>query len=205
MGGIVSSVASAITGTRSADKAADAQRYHSEQAIAAQERGYERAADLLEPFRTAGTDALEAQRAFLGLGGMDAYQDQIDLVQSSPAFTEGVRLGEESILQNAAATGGLRGGNTQRALMQFRPQLLAQLLDQQYNRLGGLTRSGQQAIMQQALQSQNLGNQIAQQQTLQGDAAAQGRLGRGLAIQQGISGLTQGLGQVASVFSGGLF
>jgi len=47
------------------------------------------------------------------------------------------------MLQQASATGGLRGGNVQGALAQFRPNILNQFLTQQYERLGGLARVGQ--------------------------------------------------------------
>ena len=45
-------------------------------------------------------------------------------------------------MQGASATGGLRGGNIQGALAQFEPQLLSQLINQQYGRLGGLAATG---------------------------------------------------------------
>ena len=56
-----------------------------------------------------------------------------------------VQQGQDAILQNASAIGGLRGGNTQAALAQFRPALLSQLIAEQYNRLGGLSSLGQNA------------------------------------------------------------
>lgn len=52
---------------------------------------------------------------------------------------------KNAILQNASATGGLRGGNTQAALAQFRPQLLNQLINQRYQNLAGMTSLGQNA------------------------------------------------------------
>jgi hypothetical protein len=55
-----------------------------------------------------------------------------------------VSQGEEALLQNAAATGGLRGGNLQGALAQFRPQMLSNLITQQYNQLGGIGALGAQ-------------------------------------------------------------
>jgi hypothetical protein len=54
-----------------------------------------------------------------------------------------VRQGEEALLQRASATGGLRGGNIQAALAQFRPQMLQAEIEKQYGRLGGLTALGQ--------------------------------------------------------------
>lgn len=96
----------------------------------------------LQPFQEAGTDALAQQRALAGLDGPEAQQAAIAMVEGSPAFEAMTRQGEQAILQSASATGGLRGGNVQAALAQFRPQVLSQLIDQQYGRLGGLAGAG---------------------------------------------------------------
>jgi hypothetical protein len=62
--------------------------------------------------------------------------------------------------QTPRATGGLRGGNVQAALGQFQPQLLAQLIDQQYSRLGGLTSIGQNAAAGVGNAGMSTGNSI---------------------------------------------
>ena len=50
---------------------------------------------------------------------------------------------ENALLQNASATGGLRGGNTQSALSELRPALLTSLIEQSYSRAGDLAGYGQ--------------------------------------------------------------
>lgn len=62
--------------------------------------------------------------------------------EASPFFQALAEQGQEAILQEASATGGLRGGNVQAALAQFRPNLLNQFITQQYERLGGISRGG---------------------------------------------------------------
>ena len=89
--------------------------------------------------------SLGAQEDLLGLNGADAQGRAISQIENSPYFSGLVKQGENAILQNASATGGLRGGNTQAALAQFRPNMLAAAIDQQYQRLGGLTSLGQNA------------------------------------------------------------
>jgi hypothetical protein len=66
-------------------------------------------------------------------------------IENQPMFQALARQGEDAILQNASATGGLRGGNTQGALARFRPSLLNQFIEQQYGRLAGITTLGQNA------------------------------------------------------------
>ncbi len=56
--------------------------------------------------------------------GMEAQQGAISGLEGSPIFQALARQGEDAILQNASATGGLRGGNVQGALGQFRPAAL---------------------------------------------------------------------------------
>lgn len=96
----------------------------------------------LKPYQQAGLDALQGQRALIGLNGADAQQQAIAGLSNSPEMQAYIQQGENALLQNAAATGGLRGGNTQAALGQFRPSLLAGMINQQYERLGGLTGLG---------------------------------------------------------------
>lgn len=75
----------------------------------------------------------------------DGQQAAIDLQEQSPLFQALARQGEEAIMQNASATGGLRGGNTQGALARFRPQLLNQFIEQQFGRMSGIASMGQNA------------------------------------------------------------
>jgi hypothetical protein len=101
-----------------------------------------RAVGGLDPYAAAGAPALAQQQALLGLRGPQAQQSSIFAIEQSPLFQAQVRQGEEAILQAASATGGLRGGNVQAALAQFRPQMLQREIDLQYGRLGGMTSLG---------------------------------------------------------------
>lgn len=96
----------------------------------------------LTAYRETGQDALGGQRALIGLDGQDAQRSAISGLENSPEMAAYLQQGENAMLQNASATGGLRGGNTQAAMAQFRPQLLASMIGQQYDRLGGLTALG---------------------------------------------------------------
>ena len=100
---------------------------------------------LLQPYVAAGTPALQQQMAALGLAGPESQAAFVAEQERSPIFQALARQGEEAILQKASATGGLRGGNVQGALAEFRPALLNQFLTQQYERLGGMTALGQRS------------------------------------------------------------
>ena len=96
----------------------------------------------LKPYQQAGQDALTGQRDLIGLNGAAGQQAAINGLANGVEMQAYTQQGENALLQNASATGGLRGGNTQAALSQFRPQMLAGLINQQYDRLGGLTSLG---------------------------------------------------------------
>jgi hypothetical protein len=172
-----------ITGAKQAGEAAEragqTQAAAAEKGIEEQRRQFDALVELMAPYVTAGTGALGAQQNLIGLGGAGAQQQAIEALQASPQFTALQQQGENALLQNAAATGGLRGGNVQAALAQFRPQVLSSLIDQQYSRLGGLSSLGQASAAGQAssgLQSaSNIGNLLANQ----GAALAGGIMGQG--------------------------
>lgn len=130
----------------------------------------------------ATTGSLQAQQDLLGLNGNDAQKAAISGIENSAQFTSLVNQGETGILQNASATGGLRGGNTQAALAQFRPQLLSQLITDQYNKLGGITQIGQASAAGQASANIQQGQTTASLLQQQGAAQAGNYLAQGQAI-----------------------
>lgn len=128
-----------------AKKAGRQQAQAAESGVAETRAAREELRRLLEPYTAAGVPALQQQMAALGLAGPEAQAQYVSGQEESPIFQALARQGEEAILQQASATGGLRGGNVQGALAQFRPALLNQFLEQQYSRLGGMTALGQQS------------------------------------------------------------
>ena len=140
--------------------------------------------------------------------GMEQQRQAIQQIEQGPLFQELARQGEAALLANASATGRRGAEDTQSALARYRPQLLNQLIDQTYARLGGLTNVGQTAAQNLlnigqasaagvgagALQS---GNAIANLEA--GKAAAQAA-----GIQGAAAGQAAGIGGFANAISGGL-
>ncbi len=75
--------------------------------------------------------------------GEERQQAAYKEIEESSEFLERVRVGEEALLAHKSVTGGLRGGNLQAALAQFRPQMLSQLINEKIANLGGLAGLGQ--------------------------------------------------------------
>lgn len=167
-----------------ANTAAGAQTAASQAGIEEQRRQFDQIQKLLSPFVTAGTGALGAQQNLLGTNGAAAQQAAISGIQTSPQYQALSQSGQDAILANASATGGLRGGNVQAALGQFQPQLLAQLIDQQYSRLGGMTSLGQNAAAGVGNAGLATGNNVTQLLGQQGSAQAGAALAAGKADSQ---------------------
>lgn len=177
-----------------AEDAMNAQVAMSEKGIEEQRRQFDAIQKLLSPFVTAGTGALAGQQDLTGLNGTEAQQKAIQALQVSPQFTSMLKQGEDSILAKASATGGLRGGNTQAALAQFSPTLLAATINDQYARLGGISSMGLGAATQTGNFGQSSTNNVTQLLGQIGASQAGGALAQGRAQAGYANAITSGLG-----------
>jgi hypothetical protein len=102
------------------------------------------------------------------------------------------------VLQNASATGGIRGGNTQGGLANFGADTLAQVIQSQLGNLGGLAQLGLGATNSTgafgAAASNNIANLTQQQGQNSGDAA--------LAQAGALSGIFKSIGSLGSLIPG---
>jgi hypothetical protein len=206
-----------------AESAAAAQTGASQAGIEEQRRQFDKVQELLKPysmagekalgglapFAAAGAPALEEQQALLGLRGPEAERAAIERIRSGETFQALAGQGEEALLQRASATGGLRGGNIQGALAQFRPALLSSLIDQIYGRLGGMTalgaettgnlaRLGQASAAGTGAAAQTTGTNVATLLGQQGAAQAGAEIAQGRAFGAIPAAISGGLG----LFSG---
>ena len=104
--------------------------------------------DVMGQFMGRGAEAGRRQAALAGLGTPEEYQQEVALAKASPEYQTMLKEGEEAILARASATGGLRGGATIGSLMEYRPRLLADMLNKRYQQLGGLAGTGLQTAGQ---------------------------------------------------------
>jgi len=189
---------SGLAQSNAAQSAAQTQAGASQAGIEEQRRQFDAIQKLLAPYVSAGTPALEAQQAFLGLRGPEAEAAAIERIRGGETFQALAGQGEEALLQRASATGGLRGGNIQGALAQFRPQLLSSLIEQQYGRLGGMTSLGQQSAVGVGNAGMQTGVNVSRLLGEQGAAEAGGQIAQGRAFGAIPAAISGGLG----LFSG---
>ena len=120
---VIAMIGSAIVGgamSSSAQKsaaktAAGAQTAATDASIAEQRRQFDSIQALFRPYVEAGGGALARQLDLTGVSGPEAQQRAIQAIEMGPEFPAMTRQGEEAILQNEAATGGLLGWDARRA------------------------------------------------------------------------------------------
>lgn len=160
---------------------------------------YEQGRADMQPWMQAGGSALATQSNLMGLGGRDAQQSAYDNYSMSPGQDFLRKQGQKALLANASATGGLGGGNVRSALQQQGIGFAAQDFGNYYNRLAGMSGTGQASTAQQgqaganyagrmgqmgqnyagsmSALNQNFGNAAAQSYGLAGNARASGIFG----------------------------
>lgn len=169
----------AITGKTAAKNASQAQQQASQQGMEEQRRQFDALQALMKPYVDSGKGALTGQNDLLGLNGFDKQQGAIGNIENSPFFKSQYQQAENALLQNASATGGLRGGNTQEALADNRANLLFGNVQQQLQNLSGVASNGQSAAAGLGGQGLQFGQNIAQGYGDIGQAQAGYQLAKG--------------------------
>jgi hypothetical protein len=159
-----------------ASKAARAQQQSDAAGIAEQRRQFDLTRSDFAPYMDAGKAALPGIEDLMGLNGNDKASAAIAALQASPAYQSLYNNGLETVLQNASATGGLRGGNAQNSLAQFGRDTLSQVISDQFGRLGGLAGIGQGATGSVAGLGQSSADNIAALLQASGNAQASSSL-----------------------------
>jgi hypothetical protein len=222
IGGVVGDITGSSAAASAGKRAGKIQAKAAQAGIEETRRQFDALINLMSPYVQAGAPALEQQMAMAGLRGPEAERAAIDALAASPQLEALARQGEEAILQQASATGGLRGGNVQAALAQFRPAMLQRLIEQRYEQLGGLTEIGRVSSGFQGEAGLNTGTNVSNLLLGKGSAMAGSRLAAGQrdmmqfndimriggAIASGgmtelASGLKGGLSSLAGLFGGG--
>lgn len=191
-GYIGAAAVTAVAGAVSADKqakasrqAADVQAEEAAKAAQEQQRQLDITQAQVDPFRQAGLSALEQQQALLGLSGPEAQQAAMQTFQESPGQAFLRERGEQALLRNQAAIGGLGGGEVRSALQQQGIGFAQQDLQNQLAQLSAISGRGLTATTNlgslRAGTASNVGNLL----TYGGEAQAGGILGAGAAQARG--------------------
>ncbi len=179
-------VVGAVASHESGRQATRAQEQSQKEALAASKATQETAQERLDEFAAQGAPARQAQAALVGLGGQEAQQQAISAIEASPGQQFLRDQQERALVRNAAAIGGLGGGNVRSALQAQAFQRAQTDIANQFNRLGAIGGAGQQAALSQAQLGQLGGAQQAELLQQQGAIRASGILSQNQALQQAL-------------------
>lgn len=209
VGGFLGDVVGGLTGSTAAaegaEKAAKIQAGQSTAGIAENRRQFDKLVELMSPYVTSGTKAIGGQQDILGLNGNQAQSAAISNIEQSPEMLAMIKQGEEAMLQNASATGGLRGGNLQGAMAQFRPQMLAEMIQRRFANLGGLTQIGQASAAGQASAGMQSAGDIGNLMAQRGAALAGGTMAGAGGQRQAFGDILSMVGVASGAAKAGLF
>lgn len=203
-------VASAAIGSSAASSAANTEANASNQASAVEQSMFDKTQANEQPFLTAGGNALTALQSGLGLGpgtgntGTGSLNAPFTLAdyQTSPGYQFQMQQGENAVLNNKSALGGVNSGNTLKALTSFGQGVANQdywnaynaYVNQQNQKFGQLQTvagSGQNAAANLGALGTQVGASVGNNIVNAGNASAAGTVGSANAISNGINGISQ--------------
>lgn len=157
----------------------------------------------MQPAIDAANAATQQQMALTGLSGVDAQQQAFSQFATSPAQQFLQDRAQTNLLQNAAAAGGIGGGNVLSELVQQGVGFASQDFNNQFNRLGSIAGQGNVAagnLGQFGAASANTGAGLLQ---AGGAAQASGLLGTAAANAAGTNQVLGIAGMVGGAMGGG--
>jgi len=131
----------------------------------------------LQPAIDTGNLARDQQSALLGLSGAGAQETAIQNIAESPAQQFLRKRAQKNLLQNAAAIGGVGGGDVRSALVEQGVGFAQQDTENQFNRLNQLSAPGTQTAVNVGQLGANAANQAGNAIMQGGQALASGELG----------------------------
>lgn len=197
------SLISANATSNASKGAADAQVASTQAADQTQLQMFNQTQTNLQPWMTSGGNALTALNSYEGVNANGTINPNAPgqtpfSYTPSAGLNASIQAGDQSVLNNASAVGGVNSGNTLRALQsvgqgatyqdywnQYNAQTAAK--QQQYQNLYNLSSSGQNAAASLGGFGSNAANQISANQIGAGSAQASGIVGAGNALSGAIN------------------
>lgn len=195
-GAVIGAGSSLISSSNAADaatQAANTQAAANQAAIAEQAREYDLAQQRSAPWLAAGKSALSGQSDLLGLNGSSSQQTAINNLQNSALYKSLFRNGQDTVLNNAAATGGLRGGNATTSLYNLGQDTLSSVIQNQLANLGGISGTGQSSANSLNSSGSSTASAISSLLSQTGAAQGGGILSSTAASNSGLTGVSSAL------------
>lgn len=208
----IGGVASSVIGGNAATSAAQTEANASNQASQVELQMFDQTQANESPYLAAGGNALAALQQGIGLGpgtnnsGTGPLNAPFTLAQfqNSPGYQFQLQQGENAVLNNASALGGVNSGNTLKALTSYGQGVANQSYQQAYNnyvaqqnqqfgQLQTLAGSGQNAAANLGALGTQTANSVGANTVNAGNASAAGQVGAATATSNGINSIVGGL------------
>jgi hypothetical protein len=198
------SIFSGIMGSNAASKASSAEVAAINKALGLEQANLAQTTTNLQPYMTAGTNALSSIQQMLGLttgAGGTAGAPNYTAFTSSPGYQFLLNQGNQNI-QNQATAGGGMTGNTLKALQQFGQQSAGTSYQQFLSNLSSLSGSGQNAATSLGQIGANVTGNMGAQTIGAGQAQAAGILGSNSALTGGVNSALNAIGTAGTTYAG---
>lgn len=157
IGGGVSAAGGLLSGVLGSNATSKA----SANAVNAEKEMYLQTRSDLMPYTEAGYSATTQQQNLLGLNGQAAADAAMQTYQTSPGYQWQLQQGLQAVDAGAAAKGMLRSGATLKAEQTYGQGLADSDFSDYYNRLSGLSKTGESAAAQTAVAGSNTADSLA--------------------------------------------
>lgn len=188
---------------KASQKATDALTAAYNRGIDLQNQQYQTTRQDYMPYTQAGVAAIGDYGDLLGTNGAEAQAQGIEALKGSPLYSLLFNNGREALLQNASASGGLRGGDFQRASMDFGADTLGQVYGNQLSNLYNLSNLGLGATGSVANAGMNAANNVTSLVGNIGQAQATNYLTKGGINAANWQNAGSFLDGIAGAFAGG--
>lgn len=178
---------SAIIGGVVSGMGADAQAGAASDATANTRQQFEETRSDYAPWRDAGKLALNQQTNLLGLNGAPAQTNAFSQFHADPGYQYSVNQAVQGVDRSAAARGLLTSGATIKAIQDRAGNLADQGYSNYFNRLAGVSGTGQTATAGTATAGANAANSEANTMMAAGNARASGYGGVASSLNQGLN------------------
>lgn len=196
---VVAGVASSAMSANQAGKANASQQQAAQNQLQLAEKQYDTMQTQISPYLAAGQTGLTDYGDLLGSNGNDAQNTAIGGIKNGAQYQGLMQTGNQNILANASATGGLRGSNTDNTLANTSISTLNGLITQRLSGYGQLMGNGLNAINGLGAASNNLQTNSNQAWQNSANSASQYDAALSNSFKSGLGSITQGF----NAFAGG--
>jgi hypothetical protein len=184
-----------------AGDAADAQSQASANNLALAQQQYDTLQGQISPYLQAGQTGLTGYQDLLGANGNLAQDNAITGIKTGAQYQGLMQTGNENVLANASATGGLRGSNTSNTLANTSISTLNNLITNKLAGYQNLMGAGQSALATSNGVSSNYQNASTNANNQQANAATSYAGSLSNSVNSGLGAITQGVNAYTSAGS----